>query len=853
MCEERRGSPKKPIFGNVNLVSYQPGETDQFYHYYEYDADNRITDVYTARNPAINDLSTALKMTVGLPEFNPSMGWQKDAKYLYYLHGPLARVELGQNQVQGTDYTYTLHGWLKAINDGLMQNAHDPGLDGNATVGNANRWFGRDAAAIELGYYKSNAASTIEDYTAIGNNGHISGKTGSNFGQSTVSLYNGNIGSMVTTLPDKTQLSTNNVVQASSRGAVYQYDQLNRIRESWSFTNTDVPNYQWDNNLMPGAIPQEWLTQYTYDAMGNIETLRRQGGTGATDMDQLTYNYDYGTPTWKNQLLHVDDSKAAGLHTEDIDDQAANNYTYDEIGNLIADVAEEIQTIEWTVYGKIKKITRAGTSTKPNLEFEYNTAGQRVVKKVLPNNGDQPTITYYMRDASGNIMATYKHYYEIIDIPTSAAEERLAVQEFDIYGSSRLGTLNKEAIVASRIGVYTGGTFIPGDPDTYTIAAPLDFELSDEQTGYKNYELTNHLGNVLATITDRKVPFVNGSSYDYFNAQVVSMTDYYPFGMQIEERSWSISSYRFGFNGKEKDSEGMGGGLSTYDYGFRIYNPAIAKFLSVDPLIKGYPSLSPYQYASNTPIAAIDVDGMEGGLVLPRGWLLPRGIRVPIWEELVPPPLPILPTAPVMPRTLEENLSIPSAPSLPIPPNSIYDGMTHISGDINWADPPLSPEHLNDDWEEITAPNNSSGGINRTFKNKNTGEEIGFDKGQPGKGGFKEKDHWHRYNPDWNKKKGKLDFYLDRFGNPVNKGSDASHILTEGKIYMLPPTVVTPTSSIEYRIYELKMEQHQKAIEIYNLEMEIYREDLKEWIEDYKRLERINEFMEPKDDRRLIV
>lgn len=600
--------------GNVNLVSYQPGAVDQFYHYYEYDADNRITDVYTSRNPAINDLSTSLKMTVGLPEFNPSMGWQKDAKYLYYLHGPLARVELGQSQVQGTDYTYTLHGWLKAINDGLMQNAHDPGLDGNATVGNSNRWFGRDAASIELGYYKSNAAITLEDYTAIGNNGHISGKTGSNFGESTVSLYNGNIGSMVTTLADKTQLSTNNVVQASSRGAVYQYDQLNRIRESWSFTNTDVPNYKWNNNLSPGTIPQEWLTQYTYDAMGNIETLRRQGGTGATDMDQLTYNYDYGTPTWKNQLLHVDDSKAAGLHTEDIDDQAPNNYTYDEIGNLIADVAEEIQTIEWTVYGKIKKITRTGTSTKPNLEFEYNTTGQRVVKKVLPNNGDNPTITYYVRDASGNIMATYKHFYELVNAPLGVYVERINAEEWDLYGSSRIGIVGKEQRIAARFVVLVNGVFVPEESEEYDLVSlPADGVVTYEEVGYKNYELINHLGNVLATITDRKVPNIVSNAFTYFNAQIVSMTDYYPFGMQIEERSWTAPSnkYRFGFNGKEQDKEGMGGGQSTYDYGFRIYNPAIAKFLSVDPLTKGYPWYTPYQFAGNIPIAAIDLDGLE--------------------------------------------------------------------------------------------------------------------------------------------------------------------------------------------------------------------------------------------------
>jgi hypothetical protein len=47
------------------------------------------------------------------------------------------------------------------------------------------------------------------------------------------------------------------------------------------------------------------------------------------------------------------------------------------------------------------------------------------------------------------------------------------------------------------------------------------------------------------------------------------------------------------------------------DYGFRIYNPALARFLSVDPLSPKYPELTPYQFASNTPIWAIDLDGLE--------------------------------------------------------------------------------------------------------------------------------------------------------------------------------------------------------------------------------------------------
>jgi len=70
-------------------------------------------------------------------------------------------------------------------------------------------------------------------------------------------------------------------------------------------------------------------------------------------------------------------------------------------------------------------------------------------------------------------------------------------------------------------------------------------------------------------------------------------------------------TYLFGFNGKERDNEGMGGGGSTYDYGFRIYNGQIGKFLSVDPLTREFPYLSPYQFANNTPIKSIDIEGLE--------------------------------------------------------------------------------------------------------------------------------------------------------------------------------------------------------------------------------------------------
>jgi RHS repeat-associated protein len=79
--------------------------------------------------------------------------------------------------------------------------------------------------------------------------------------------------------------------------------------------------------------------------------------------------------------------------------------------------------------------------------------------------------------------------------------------------------------------------------------------------------------------------------------------------MQMPGRKLS-GGYRYGFNGKENDLETTA--TTSYDFGFRIYSPAIGRFLSTDPLTKGYPMLTPYQYASNNPILNIDLDGLEG-------------------------------------------------------------------------------------------------------------------------------------------------------------------------------------------------------------------------------------------------
>jgi RHS repeat-associated protein len=132
--------------------------------------------------------------------------------------------------------------------------------------------------------------------------------------------------------------------------------------------------------------------------------------------------------------------------------------------------------------------------------------------------------------------------------------------------------------------------------------------------GAKLFELSNHLGNVLVTISDKRLQQTTDSStVAYYKPDVINANDYYSFGMLMPGRSYTVGTaaqYRYGFNGKEDDNEVKGTG-DQIDYGMRIYDPRVGRFMSIDPVAKQYPELTPYQFASNRPIDGADLDGKE--------------------------------------------------------------------------------------------------------------------------------------------------------------------------------------------------------------------------------------------------
>ncbi|PSL24497.1 RHS repeat domain-containing protein [Chitinophaga ginsengisoli] len=524
------------ISGKVKHMAYQPGARDALYHRFTYNANNKMTNVETSRD---------------------SINWDKDAYYQYYKYGPLARAVIGQQQVQGIDYAYTLQGWVKGINSTADTSIFDMGGDGASTSSVA-----KDVYGLALHYYGA------RDYKPIGSTARPfadPGTVGGNFKP----LFNGNIAG----------ISQNISSVGSPLMYNYTYDVLNRIAGMQAVKGLDKTNNTWTPVVLP-----DFKEDISYDPNGNIRTYLRKGNNTFAGqplaMDSLTYNYTSGT----NKLLYIFDGVAAGNYPNDIDNQATNNYNYTGGGQLNLDRAAGITSIQWTGYDKIRLISSASGSTN----YTYDVSNKRVSKTF---KGIQ---TWYVRDASGNVMSVY------VKGDSSLNGGLLTQTEAHLYGDDRLGINDLSTDVQSA--PLENSIDLPGLGSATEVAFVR---------GKKLFELSNHLGNVLATVSDRRRGVsTDGSTIDHYEANLVSAQDYYPFGMQMPGRGFASGNYRYGFNGKENDNDVKGDG-NQQDYGMRIYDNRVGRFLSMDPLAPKYPELTPYQFASNKPINSIDLDGLE--------------------------------------------------------------------------------------------------------------------------------------------------------------------------------------------------------------------------------------------------
>ncbi len=301
-----------------------------------------------------------------------------------------------------------------------------------------------------------------------------------------------------------------------------------------------------ESNSIASAFTNDYKMHLHYDANGNIDTLQRR--KKGSDMDDLTYQYPVGT----NRLQSITDRVGSSSADNDLGNKT---YAYDVCGRLLNDGSS---TLAWNNAGLLKQYG--------SINYGYSATAKRTWKQTSSG------IEFYVNDATGNPVASYQ---------ISGSEIRL--DDLNVYGASRLGAyhINKPVNDLS-----------------------IDVARDSFSRGLKRFEITNHIGDVQMVVSDKRVRTSLGTAAD-----IISATDYYPFGMVMPGRTFGARDYRYGYQGMECDDEAVAGGDNEYTTEFRQYDPRVGRWMSVEPLAAKYPAYSVYSSNFNSPTNFVDKDG----------------------------------------------------------------------------------------------------------------------------------------------------------------------------------------------------------------------------------------------------
>ncbi len=171
---------------------------------------------------------------------------------------------------------------------------------------------------------------------------------------------------------------------------------------------------------------------------------------------------------------------------------------------------------------------------------------------------------------------------------------------YDATGIKLKKTVGSSVTLYAGNYVYTGSE---GNEQLQFFNHSEGYTTPDGSGGYDYvYQYKDHLGNVRLSYTDN-----NGT------LEIIEENNYYPFGLKHKGYNEVVSplgnsvAQRWKFGGKEYQDELN---LAWYDVSARNYDPALGRWMNIDPLALKMQSISPYSYAFNTPIAFVDEEGM---------------------------------------------------------------------------------------------------------------------------------------------------------------------------------------------------------------------------------------------------
>ena len=300
------------------------------------------------------------------------------------------------------------------------------------------------------------------------------------------------------------------------------------------------------------------LTSVAYDKNGNITNLERKGHTAIDGngvitnygiMDKLDYNYYPNS----NQLQNVQELTGGNDNYGFKDGiNLTTEYTYDANGNLVKDLNKGIGTssVNGITYNHLNLPTeiKFDNSNTKKINYTYSADGIKL-QKVVNDGGNLATTDY----ANGYV-----------------------------YENNTLQFFNH----------------------------PEGYVHNDNGTFKYVYNYLDHLGSIRLSYSDGDG---NGS---ISQSEIIEENHYYPYGLKLRGFNTGVSSLgnslgqKYKFNGKEFD-DSFNETLNTYDFGARNYDPALGKWMNLDPLAEQMRRHSPYNYAFDNPLRFVDPDGMS--------------------------------------------------------------------------------------------------------------------------------------------------------------------------------------------------------------------------------------------------
>ena len=416
------------------------------------------------------------------------------------------------------------------------------------------------------------------------------------------------------------------------------------------------------------AQQEELITANAYDELG-VLIRKKTGGLAASGNGLQTTDYQYNIRGWLTQINdpgmfsettdndlfsfkinynRKDDEKGntgKALYNGNINsvlwktatDNISKGYSYDYDGlNRLTNAQMMYFQTGWTMgfmrhqahresmnydlNGNIRTLNRTGAMVDgqvldmDELDYTYN-GNQLTMVRDYTNNPDgfkeiPSEAAAYTYDGSGNLITdtnkritkiTYNHLNLPIVIDT---DQGSIYYVYDAAGNklkkSVLGNSGPNQITEYIDGFqYLNGTL-------QFFAQPEGYTAYQNNAYLYHYIHKDHLGN-------NRVVYADGNNNGVIEpTEILEENNYYPFGLKHQGYNDmtgnTASNYKYQYNGKELQDEM---GLNLYDFGARNYDPALGRWMNIDPLAENSRRWTPYNYAYNNPIFFIDPDGMQ--------------------------------------------------------------------------------------------------------------------------------------------------------------------------------------------------------------------------------------------------